>query len=140
MQLTQHFTLEEFLLSQTASRLGIRNIPTEATIANLQKLAETLELVREFFGGKPLVISSGYRSPALNKAVGGAVSSQHIRGQAVDFTIPGVSIDTIITELRNTDLEFDQLIHEFNSWVHLSISDSPRYQVLKIDKTGTKEI
>ena len=63
-----------------------------------------------------------------------------MQGLAVDFTIPGLSIDTIIAELRETDLEFDQLIHEFNSWVHLSISDNPRYQVLKIDKNGTKEI
>jgi len=140
MQLTEHFHLGEFLQSQTASRLGIRNKPTEAIVENLKKLAETLELVREYFEGKPLVISSGYRSPALNKAVGGARNSQHMQGLAVDFTIPGLSIDTIIAELRETDLEFDQLIHEFNSWVHLSISDNPRYQVLKIDKNGTKEI
>ena len=140
MQLTPHFSLEEMTISQTASRLGIKNIPTADIIENLTKLAEKLELIRRFYDGKPIIISSGYRSPKLNKAVGGSPRSQHMRGQAVDFTIPGISIDTIICDLRETDLEFDQLIHEFNSWVHLSISPTPRYQVLKIDRNGTREI
>ena len=87
--LTPHFTLDEFTASQTAARMGLPNMPSGQEMANLQRTAETMEKVRTILGDKPVLISSGYRSPAVNAAVGGASNSAHMSGLAVDFTAPG---------------------------------------------------
>lgn len=129
MKLTEHFTLAEFTDSQTALRKGISNLPSEHAIANLQRVADVLEQVRALFG-KPLVISSGYRSPALNAAVGGAQSSAHLTGLAADFTVPGMTPSDTAKAIAKAGIKFDQLIYE-GTWVHIGLSaGAERNQVL----------
>jgi zinc D-Ala-D-Ala carboxypeptidase len=86
--LTPNFALAELTASQAAARAGISNTPAAAHLANLERLAGQLELVREALGGRPMLISSGYRSPKVNALVGGSASSAHTKGLAADFTCP----------------------------------------------------
>ena len=141
MQLSNNFSLAELTKSQTATRKGIDNTPSDTHIQNLIHLAESvLQPVREHFG-KPVMISSGYRSPALCEAIGSSTKSQHARGEAADFEIPGVDNKELATWIsKNT--EFDQLILEFydegdpnSGWVHCSaVTEGPRKQVLRASK------
>lgn len=120
MNLSPHFTLAELVRSQTAQRKGIANTPGSAVIAALTALCvNLLEPVRVRFG--PVAVSSGYRGPALNRAIGGARGSQHELGEAADFTVPGVSNLTVCQWIQR-ELGFDQLIYEFGEegWVHAS--------------------
>jgi zinc D-Ala-D-Ala carboxypeptidase len=143
-RLSAHFALDEFLVSQTASRLGIDNRPNSETFANLRRLAGVMEGVRERLGNKPILISSGYRSTILNRAIGGATNSAHIRGLAADFTCPGYGDPITVCrtlQMHLGDLGIDQLIHEFGAWVHLGLADTdetPRQMVLTIDQGGTR--
>jgi len=138
MQLSPHFTLAELTVSQSAARLGIDNNPPANVIKNLQRTALGLEGVRMLLGA-PVLVSSGYRSPALNKAVGGSKNSQHMTGQAVDFICPGFgSPAQIVKTLVNSGMAYDQVIIEFDRWVHLSFADKPRRQALIIDAKGTR--
>jgi hypothetical protein len=142
-QLTPNFTLEEFTDSQTAARRGIHNVPRPASQEhkNLQRMAEVMELVRTILDGHPILISSGYRSPKVNTAVKGSKSSAHIHGLAVDFSCPGFGTPIDICkalEPHMRELGIDQLIHEFNTWVHLGLSaGEPRHMALTIDNRGT---
>src|SRR5687767_12880711 len=86
--LSRHFTLEELVASQTATRRGIDNTPAPAVVRNLRKLAVLLERVRVLLDWAPILVSSGYRCPALNVAVGGSKNSAHMAGLAADFTAP----------------------------------------------------
>ena len=139
MNLSPHFTLEEMTVSQTAARRGLDNTPSAAVIAKLRKTAQGLEGVRVVLGGAPIIISSGYRSPAVNSAVGGARKSQHLTGEAVDFTAPRFgSVVEVFNAIKSSGIKYDQLIQEFGSWVHLSFSETPRGQALIIDKNGTR--
>jgi len=126
MNLSPHFTLAELTASQTAARLGIRNVPN-ATVTEALRLVcvNVLEPVRAHFG-RPVTVNSGYRSQAVNKAVKGAASSQHVKGEAVDFEVPGVANSDVAAWVR-FNLQFDQLILENASrrdpsagWVHCS--------------------
>lgn len=142
-QLTEHFTLEEFTDSQTAARKGIPNVPPVGSPerANLQRTAETMEEVRTILGSKPILVSSGYRSPAVNAAVGGSKSSAHMSGLAVDFSCPGFGTPFDICKAlqpKLKELQIDQLIWEFGTWVHLGLSDTPRHMALTIDAKGTR--
>lgn len=145
MQLTEHFTLEEFVRSDKARILGIVNAPSPTIVANLRRLARFDELVRLELGGAPMTISSGYRCPALNRAVGGARNSAHLDGLANDFIAPafGTPLE-ICRKLNDSYLEFDQLIYERAGsvvWVHLGIAVEgvkPHRQVLTIDSKGTR--
>ena len=143
--LTPHFTLEELTDSQTAARKGIHNVPPLGSPerANLQRTAETMEKVRAILGDKPILISSGYRSPKVNAAVGGAKSSAHISGLAVDFSCPGFGTPLAICkqlEPHMGELGVDQLIHEYNTWVHLGLSaGDPRQMSLTINQSGTRQ-
>lgn len=129
MKFTEHFSLAEFTDSQMALRKGISNMPNDTAIGNLQRLADTLEQVRAVFG-KPLVISSGYRSSALNAAVGGAKSSAHLTGLAADFTVLGITPSDTAKAIVKAGIEFDQLIYE-GTWVHIGLSvGKPRNEVL----------
>lgn len=126
-QLTEHFTLEELTVSPTAKKLGLPNTPTAEHIENMRYCCEKiLEPVRAHFG-KPVQINSSYRAPAVNKAVGGSKTSQHVNGQAIDFEIPGID-NKAVADWVADNLEFDQVILEFYSagdknsgWVHASI-------------------
>jgi zinc D-Ala-D-Ala carboxypeptidase len=140
MKLTPHFTLEELTASQTASRLGLDNTPPPKVLENLKHTAQRLEMLRELLQN-PLHISSGYRSPIVNKAIGStAKHSQHMEGQAVDFTCPQFGTpEEIVKAIILSDFEYDQIIHEFNSWVHISfVKAGSRKQALVIDSTGTR--
>jgi hypothetical protein len=120
IKLSAHFTLDEFTQSQHAVRFGIRNTPDDAAAARLQHVALLLEEVRSLLG-VPIIITSGYRSPALNKAVGGSVGSQHMRGEAADFIAPafGDSL-SVCRAIAHSKIEFDQLIDEGGAWTHIS--------------------
>lgn len=136
----KHFTLDELTHSQAAARKGLSNDPDAAACEHLQALVDNvLDPLREALG-RPIVISSGYRSPAVNKAVGGASSSQHVLGQAADITVPGLTVAQVVATIRRLGLPFDQLIDEFGSWVHVSHSPRHRRQVLRAKRTaaGTK--
>ncbi len=141
MKLSANFTLSELTKSQTAVRKNIKNEPSTAHVENLIHLAETvLQPIRDHFG-KPVVISSGYRSPELCEAIGSSSKSQHARGEAADFEIMGVdNMQLAMWINKNTD--FDQLILEFyepgdpnSGWVHCSaVREGSRAQVLKASK------
>ena len=139
-KISTHFDLSEFVVSQTASRLGIDNSPPASVFANLARVAQWLEGVRILLG-VPINISSGYRCPALNKAVGGSKTSQHMTGEAVDFIAPAFgSPRHVIDRIIDTGMTYDQLILEFppTGWVHVSIVErNSRQQALLIDTNGT---
>lgn len=127
MKLSRHFYLEEFTKSQAAARLGINNTPSPQVVENLRLLCENvLEPVRTSWR-KPVVISSGYRSPSVNSAIGGSKTSQHCFGMAADFEIMGVD-NCDLTRWIQQNLRYDQLILEFHNhqegpnsgWVHVS--------------------
>jgi len=127
MKLSNNFSLKELTKSQTAERKGISNEPeSDDIVENLRHLTENvLQVVRDEFG--PTVINSGYRSPALNEAIGGSSKSQHSKGEAADIEVPGVS-NLEIAEYIRDNLEFDQLILEAyrdgdpsSGWVHVSL-------------------
>jgi hypothetical protein len=143
-QLTAHFTLEEFTDSQTAARKGIHNKPSPSSqeYKNLQRTAEVMEEVRVLLGHKPILISSGYRSPQVNAAVGGSKSSAHMSALAVDFSCPGFGTPRHICKMLEPhmkELGIDQLIHEYDTWVHLGLTaGTPRHMALTIDTKGTR--
>ncbi len=124
-RLSKDFRLSEFVSSQTAARRGIVNTPPEAVVDRLELLcAHVLQPVRDRFG--PVTVSSGYRSPELNVAVGGSPSSQHMRGEAADIEAPGVTNYALALWISE-NLAFDQLILEHytpgvfaSGWVHVS--------------------
>lgn len=141
MQLTKNFHLSEFTRSQTASRKKINNTPNQQVVNNLKLVCEkVLQPVRDHFG-KPIIISSGYRSRALNRAIGGSSKSQHMTGQAVDFEIPGIDNYTLADWIHR-NLNYDQLILEFytggnSGWVHVGYSPRHLNQELTINNRGT---
>jgi hypothetical protein len=138
MNLSTHFTLAEFCVSDTAARAGICNDPPDAVIAALTRTAQGLEAVRVRLGFAPIIVTSGYRSIPLNRLVRSKDSSQHIKGQACDFICPRFGTPTeIAAALRDSGIEYDQLIIEFSRWVHISFADKPRHMALQIDATGT---
>ena len=137
MNLSPHFTLEEMVATQ---HRGISNDPPLDVVANLKATANGLEAVRVLLGA-PIIISSGYRCPELNKAVGGQRNRQHLTGQAVDFICPGFGPPiTVASRLSGAGIGFDQLIVEYDRWVHISFAPHPRGQLLRIDATGTRPL
>lgn len=127
MNLSEHFTLEELVFSQTAVRKGINNDPSEAVKRNLQTLANNLERVRAILLS-PIHISSGYRSPDLNREVGGSATSAHMDGYAADFTAPAFGDpQAIVRQLQRTGIKCDQCIME-GTWVHISFAPAMRNQ------------
>ena len=139
MNLSPHFTLEE--LTHTDHR-ELENIPNEAELANLKRLAEFLEAVKTVLGGKPIMVNSAFRSKAVNDAVGSKDTSQHRTGCAADIRVPGMTPDEVVKAIIAANLGHDQVIREFDRWTHVSIpnhtADKPRYQALIIDKEGTR--
>lgn len=129
MDLSTHFSLQEFTASQTAARLGLDNKAPQSVMRALLRTATGLEGVRTLLCA-PIIISSGYRSPEVNKAIGGAPSSQHVKGEAVDFICPGYGSPLKICKaIVASGIKFDQLIQE-GQWVHISFSDANRREVL----------
>jgi hypothetical protein len=129
MQLSEHFSLEELVASSTALRLGIDNTPPPDIVANLRMVAAGLEQARVLLGGIPLHVDSGYRCPALNKAVGGAVASDHMRGLAADIVCNLKPLTVALLLTRDPRFVYDQLIQE-GTWTHLGFAPTMRRQVL----------
>ena len=138
-QLSEHFTLEE--LTHTDHR-EFDNTPNEAELANLTRLAAFLEQVKKVLGNKPVMINSAFRCKQVNDAVGSKDTSQHRLGCAADLRIPGMTPDEVVQTIKASDLQYDQLIREFDRWTHISIPNTPemtpRGQTLIIDKQGTR--
>jgi len=138
MKLSKNFALSEITRSNTAKRLGIDNEPTEKHLQNMQYLVNNLlQPLRSAVG--PIRISSGYRNPSLNRAIGGSRSSQHCKGQALDiqFWQMGEMNNKVIYDwILASGLEFDQMINEFDfAWIHISLkAKGNRKQVLKAYK------
>jgi hypothetical protein len=146
MQLSKNLALAEVTRSETAKRKGISNMPTPEHLENFKKLAENVfQPIREHFG-VPIHISSGYRSKALNTAVGGSLSSQHCTGEAIDIDMDGTSITNAqIFYFIKDNLNFDQMIWEFGTdtnpdWVHVSYESTgkQRKQILVAKRVGGK--
>lgn len=130
MQLSAHFWLREFTRSQTASRHGVPNEPNEEQIGNLIRLCtDFLEPIRTIFRS-PIVIHSGFRSRDLNQLIGGSRTSSHMDGDAADLDVIGKSPLEVCQVIEQTELEFDQVIHEFGEWVHLGVGPRKRRQSL----------
>jgi hypothetical protein len=148
MKLSEHLDLSEVTRSDSAKRRGISNEPTAEHLENFKKLAENVfEPIRKHFG-KPIHISSGYRSKALNAAIGGSATSQHCTGEAIDIDMDGSSngvTNKMVFDYIKANLNFDQLIWEFGTkdnpdWVHVSYESTgkQRKQVLRAVKAGGK--
>ena len=137
--LTEHFTLEE--LTYTDHR-ELNNEPSEYEKANLMRLAEFLEQVKTVLGGKPIMVNSAFRSEAVNNACGSKNTSQHRLGCAADLRVPGMTPNEVVKAIIGSDLQYDQVIREFDRWTHISVAnspnDKPRLQKLIIDKAGTR--
>ena len=147
MQLSEHLSLNEVTTSGTTKRLGIDNTPTPEHLANLKLVAEKIfEPIRKHFG-KPIKVSSGYRSKALNAAVPGlSLTSQHCSGEALDLDQDGMTTgitNKMVFEYVKNNLNFDQLIWEFGTdsnpdWVHVSWESTgkQRKQILKATRVN----
>ena len=146
MNLTPHFTLEELTRSTTAQRLGIANDLPPQLLGNIQAAADMLELIRTALGGVPIVVTSGYRSPSVNKAVGGVTSSDHTQGYAVDFVAPAYGTPHQIAKALSKQIDAvqcGQLILEGikgKQWVHVSTHRpaNPANRVITITDAGVE--
>ncbi len=143
MNLSPHFTLAELTISETAARRGVDNTPSAEVIARLKHTAMGLEAVRIRLGA-PVIVSSGYRSQELERALKGkgptwVSNSDHVNGDAADFICPGFGQPgVVIGALTDSGIEFDQMIEEYGRWVHISFAPRMRMQLLRIDSTGTR--
>ena len=132
----KYFTIKELCKSNTAIKHGIDNTPTPEVEQNLISLIENvLDPLREAWG-RPIIVNSGYRSPELNKVIGGVKTSQHMTGQAADIqTVTDSKSDNekLFKLAQSLNLPFDQLIDESNySWIHVSYSNKNRRQILHL--------
>lgn len=147
MQLSEHFSLAELTRSDIAERLGLDNSPNDQEIENLKRVAQLLEGVRALLG-RPIIVNSGFRSKAVNDAVGSRDTSQHRLGCAADIRVQGMSPDDVCRAVIASDLQYDQIIREFwnpqtgGGWTHISVPNKPnemfRYSKLIIDRQGTR--
>jgi hypothetical protein len=146
MRISEHLDLSEVTRSETAKRKGVSNEPTPEHLENFKKLAENVfEPIRKHFG-VPIHISSGYRSKALNAAVGGSATSQHCKGEAIDIDMDGSSngvTNKMVFDYIKANIKFDQMIWEFGTdtapdWVHVSYDSDgkQRGQILKAIKSN----
>ncbi len=136
-KLSRWYSLARLVASETAAARGIDNTPPPEVLGNLRRLARGLDRVRRLLG-HPLEISSGYRSPALNAAVGGTAGSQHTQGLAVDFCCPGFGPPLAVARaIARSDIDYDTVLLEYGRWVHLSFAPAPRRRLLTIYEDGS---
>lgn len=139
MKLTDHFTLEEMTVSEYSARNGIKNTPSDTATQNLillcQKVLEPLRLTVQ----KPIIITCGYRSKKVNAAIGGSSTSQHMKGQAADFIVIGMTLEEVFNIVAG-QLPFDQLIQESGQWVHVSYKEPMRKEKLLAKHVNGKTI
>lgn len=157
--ITKNFSVQELSYSQTAARRGINNVPTGQVLKNLEEATKNLFQPLRNALGAPISVSSGYRSPALNKAIGGSNTSAHTHGFAIDMRVHGIPntyllAKKIIEICKENNLKFDQIILEFpsgdynnpnnsmpGSWIHLGYKSprgEQRMQVLTAKKVRGK--
>ncbi|MGH8381986.1 D-Ala-D-Ala carboxypeptidase family metallohydrolase [Pseudomonas sp.] len=136
MHLSEHFTLAEMTISESAARLNIDNTPSAETLINLRRLCTFLEQVRLLID-KPVLVSSGYRSVELNRAIGGSLKSAHVQGLAADINAPGMAPLALAQRVADSPLMFDQLILEYDQWVHLGLAATPERRQLLTIRKGT---
>jgi len=134
-QLSPNFDLARLIASDTARERGIDNQPAPEHLPQLRQLAAALEELQALLGA-PLTITSAYRSPQLNAAVGGVPHSRHALGLAADFVCPAFGPPLLVAQaIAASSIVFDQVIHEFGRWVHFGLApagESPRRQLLTI--------
>ena len=135
--ISKYFALDEMIASQTATRRHIDNTPNADQMENLKDTCRQADAVREYLGG-PMFISSGFRSPKLNAAIGGARTSSHLRGEAMDFTCPSFGTPKeVFAALKESGIQFDQLILEYpeskGAWVHIGFGSEMRNEKLVYD-------
>jgi len=138
MNLSPNFTLEE--LTHTDHR-EFSNEPNDIETANLMRLAVFLEQVKTLLDGKPIMVNSAFRSKQVNDAVGSKDSSAHRFGNACDIRVPSLTPDEVVKLVITSNLQYDQVIREFDRWTHIAIpkeGENPRRQALIIDKQGTR--
>jgi zinc D-Ala-D-Ala carboxypeptidase len=121
---------------------GWDNNPNDQELENLTRLSNLLEQVKVVLNGKPIIISSGLRTKKVNDSVGSKDNSQHRLGCAADFRVPGMTPDQVVKAIVESCICYDQIIREFDRWIHISVLNSvdtiPRKQALIIDKSGTR--
>lgn len=127
-----NFKISELIYSETAIKNNINNMPDINSLDNLLNLIYyCLQPARELLNA-PMTITSGFRNPLVNRLVGGVNSSQHLYGQAADFIIKGMTPSQIISIIKTSKIEFDQLINEYDKWVHISYNKGKnRREILK---------
>lgn len=150
MKLTDNFSLTEFEVSNTATRLGIDNSVPEELMPNLMAIATWLQVLRNRLTKRlnrqvAVTLTSGYRGPRLNKAIGGAKASSHMEALAADIKVSGLSVDELFELIRElmVDMPADQVIHEFGTWVHVAVAQlkaTPRKQFLYAEKKAGKTV
>ena len=138
------FKLVQFIESDTARRKGIDNTPPPEVISRLEELYKRVLVPVAKLLEADILVTSGYRCKELNKAIGGAAKSQHVKGEAADFKVlkNGVYIanDDIYQRIRASSIPYDQLIDEFSTWIHVSTASIPRKQALKARKQGGRNV
>lgn len=140
MKLGRFFTLDEMSVSQTAVRRGIVNRPGPREVDHLRALVvNILDPLRAYLG-TPIVVTSGYRSPTVNKLVKGSATSQHVLGQAADIIVPGHSVSFVCAAIRRLKLPYDQLIDEFGEWTHVSYGPLHRRDFLTARRVAGKTV
>lgn len=138
--LSEHFTLEEATFSDTAVRQGINNQPNDKQLENMKIAAEGMEKVRSLLG-KGIHVNSWLRLPELNVAVGGSKVSSHMDGWAIDFTCSGFGDPLAVCKaIEASDIKFDQMIHEYGRWTHISFAPEMRQQKMTIMKPQNKYV
>ena len=134
MKLSENFSLAEFITSDYAIRKSIDNTPADYLISNIKKTAHGLEIIRNIIG-HPIHILSGFRSFDLNKRIGGSANSQHCSGKAADIISPKFGNAYLLAKIIEQNISYlkiDQLILEYDNWVHVSFTAIPRGQILTI--------
>ncbi len=142
-KISEHFTWDEVIFSETAIRNGIDNSPPDEILPNIQRMANFMEQVRFVLNGRPIHITSWYRGPELNSIIGGSKTSSHMKGLACDFVCPSLGDPKrVCEEIMQSNLDFDQLILEKGnrngSWTHIGLAEGNRRQVLTAFFPGPK--
>ena len=143
MHLSPNFDLMEMVVSQEAARRGIPNIPKQSQIDNLQRLCNAILEPLRTKVARPIVVTSGFRSTAVNSLVGGSKTSDHCDGRAADILVPGLTPKQVCQTIIDLNLPFRQVIQEFGQWTHVSIeidSEAPRREVLTASKYQGKTL
>lgn len=141
MQLSEHFSLEELVASETAARNEIDNTPSPEVVAHLKIVAAGLEKVRLVLAARPIHVNSGYRCPRLNTLIGGAPTSLHVQGLAADIVCPQFGTPLQVCKaIAMAGIQVDQVIHEFGYWCHVAFpapGEHARVQTLTIASKAT---